>query len=263
MASALVTLAEVGIVIGPSVAFAALPYTGVVDQQNAWQWVAVGLAWFLVSAVAIILIRRRSEQRQKDAGRPDSSTLHAGRDAIGNVNVQGSPGATVHNYVNAKPDKLIPITILAMGDSETATFYTTSAYKPGSLTGYVDGQPQEAKEEDPAHGGFSFPFIPKRGEHIMASWTVDADADPLDQWRNAKIAEGDGQQRTFRTLTPYEPATLSVTVDGQRIESGLQETDPTTGAFAIDFAPLPQRGDSRPEMVRARWKVAGTPWTKP
>jgi hypothetical protein len=71
------------------------------------------------------------------------------------------------------------------------------------------------------------------------------------------IANGDGTTTLFHTFYPYAPGSLKVFVDGHPIVLGLTETDPSTGAFTIDFAPLGASGDTAAEKVTATYQGAG------
>jgi len=81
---------------------------------------------------------------------------------------------------------------------------------------------------------------------------------PVARLRKARIAEGDGATVRFHTPTPYEPESLSVTVDGIDQTGAMEETDPPTGEFTLNFAPTGPRGDSRGEYIDARWQEASS-----
>lgn len=69
------------------------------------------------------------------------------------------------------------------------------------------------------------------------------------------VAYGDGVTTTFYTHFPYAPGSLKVWVDGHPILLGLTETNPATGAFTLDFAPLGPQGDSPAERVTATYQA--------
>jgi hypothetical protein len=59
----------------------------------------------------------------------------------------------------------------------------------------------------------------------------------------------DGSNKSGTTRFPFADGSLTVRVDGVPILSGLSGLDGATGAFTLDFAPLPASGDTRAEIV--------------
>ncbi len=59
----------------------------------------------------------------------------------------------------------------------------------------------------------------------------------------------DGSNKSGTTRFPFADGSLTVKVDGVPILNGLSGLDGATGAFTLDFAPLPASGDTRAEIV--------------
>jgi hypothetical protein len=239
--------AEFGVVTAPALALVALPFLGWVDERNAAWWFAGAAAWFVLSLITVAVLRQRRAGKSDDGDQAIQGNVNVGGTQI-NAPIAGTGHTVTYNLGNPRPDRHMPMSILAMGDGETEVFHTTTAYKPGTLSVQVDGLGQIGIELDPRRGTFRYPFVPSVGMTIMASWTVDQDAPPLDNWRTARIRGVDGERRTFRTPTPYAPNSLNVIVDGQAITS-LTETNPATGLFDLEWAP------DADETVTARWQL--------
>lgn len=249
-----------GVSLAAAVASVAADQANLIDEAQA----RVVLTVALVAAGLFGLLYLYGwwqDRRSTGADEPSVSQTVTGNMNTGgnqfNAPVSGSGHTFNYNLAPppTKPDVVVPMSFLTMGDGVTQEFQTLSPYKPGSLSVAVDGLFQHSTEIDPATGRFSVPFVASPSEQIMASWTIDPHAKPLDQWRKAKIADGNGVTRIFRTPTPYEPNTLAVTVDGVSV-NGLVETNPWTGEFDLGWAPDGPEGDSRAEAINARWKVA-------
>jgi hypothetical protein len=116
------------------------------------------------------------------------------------------------------------------------------------------GQTAFSIEDTPA-GGIS------RGSAYLVAWfdgeCTDTGIPPVGGVgiQREFIAYGDGTTTAFNTHYAYLPGSLRVFVDAVEIVNGLTETDPVTGAFTLDFAPLAASGDTRAEIVTAWYQV--------
>jgi hypothetical protein len=99
------------------------------------------------------------------------------------------------------------------------------------------------------------------GDPVAAGSILSTDGTNALEWTTpvgGEVAspDPDGFRTDFTTAGPYLPGSLQVFVDGVTIVGGLTETDPTSGTFTLDFAPLPAVGDSRAERVTASYLPA-------
>lgn len=176
--------------------------------------------------------------------------------------VTTDPGGIVigGGIVGCNPDA--PLTITADNGSITISQSSPSGHGPGSWFGYRSTTSDDATYTLQAAMHISSSGI-THGQGAISAYfecaagpTVCPDAGVWQ--RDQFIAEGDGTTTTFFTPCPYADGSLNARVDGHPIIAGLTETDPSTGEFELDFAPLGAQGDAGAEQLYVSYQGRGS-----
>lgn len=88
----------------------------------------------------------------------------------------GQPGF----WCEAAEETEFPQTQVGTGNGTSTTFFTKSAYVPGSLEVWIDGVPAQVIETDPGTGKFDLYSAPELNEKVYAAWAHTTVIDPID-----------------------------------------------------------------------------------